>query len=224
MPRHKSRHPRRTFEDDASRCEHSADEPPRVRLGLWDLGQCDRKKCTGLRLVKQDSVQLLRLGTRFPGVVLTPSASKCVSREDSDLLREKGVAVVDCSWNQLDDVPFHKTRGAAERLLPWLVAANPINHGRPCKLSCAEALCAVLVICGFKEEGERLMSHFKWGPAFLKMNEENLAMYVACGSGKEVVAAQQRWLDQMEKECREGTYETPHYTFPSSSEEEDWQG
>jgi hypothetical protein len=29
-----------------------------------------------------------------------------VSRQDADLIKAKGLAVVDCSWNRLDDVPF----------------------------------------------------------------------------------------------------------------------
>lgn len=42
----------------------------------------------------------------FPGVILSPVGRNCVSRDDLDLIVNKGLAVVDCSWNKLDDVPF----------------------------------------------------------------------------------------------------------------------
>lgn len=46
------------------------------------------------------------MGVPYPGVILSPSGTRCVSAEDADLIRAKGLAVVDCSWNRLDDVPF----------------------------------------------------------------------------------------------------------------------
>lgn len=91
------------------------------RLAMWDLGQCDRKRCTGTRLVRKGLVEVcwhathaqrepykqeLRLGQTFAGVALTPVGKQCVSAQDAPLLLAKGVAVVDCSWNKLDDVPF----------------------------------------------------------------------------------------------------------------------
>ncbi|GKD67942.1 ribosome biogenesis protein TSR3 [Tanacetum coccineum] len=39
-----------------------------------------------------------------------PVGHQCISREDSDLITRKGLAVVDCSWARLDDVPFTKLR------------------------------------------------------------------------------------------------------------------
>ena len=51
-------------------------------------------------------MQELRLGQHFPGVMLSPNGRSCISREDADLVHTKGLAVVDCSWNRLDQVPF----------------------------------------------------------------------------------------------------------------------
>ncbi|GJS95991.1 ribosome biogenesis protein TSR3 [Tanacetum coccineum] len=47
--------------------------------------------------------QELRVGNGFRGVALSPVGQQCISREDSDLITRKGLAVVDCSWAQLDD-------------------------------------------------------------------------------------------------------------------------
>uniref|UniRef100_A0A1D1ZP49 18S rRNA aminocarboxypropyltransferase n=1 Tax=Auxenochlorella protothecoides TaxID=3075 RepID=A0A1D1ZP49_AUXPR len=173
-----------------------------IRLAMWDLGQCDKKRCTGTRLVRHGLVQELRLGTVFPGVILSPMGRNCVSRADRQLIASRGLAVVDCSWARLDDVPFARIKGNAPRLLPWLLAANPVNYGRPAKLSCAEALAAALYICGFPAEARAVMGRFKWGHSFLSLNEELLEGYAACPGPEEVIEYQQRHVASLQEGSR----------------------
>jgi pre-rRNA-processing protein TSR3 len=120
-----------------------------------------------------------------------------VSREDEHLITARGLAVVDCSWNRLDDVPFGRIKGAAPRLLPWLLAANPVNYGKPCKLSCAEALAAALWICGRRPDAESVMSCFKWGHSFLSLNEGLLDLYAECATADAVIEAQDEYLERL---------------------------
>lgn len=165
-----------------------------IQLAMWDFGQCDIKRCTGRKLSRFGLLKELRINQRFGGVVLSPMGNRCISKQDQELLHKRGLAVVDCSWARLTDVPFVTLRCAAPRLLPWLVAANPVNYGRPCELSCVEALAAALLICGEEETANVLLSKFKWGHSFLSLNRELLKAYSECKTGEEIIAVQNNWL------------------------------
>lgn len=135
--------------------------------------------------------------------MLTFNAVQSVSAMDNQIIAKYGVAVVDCSWARLNDTPFHKLqhRKAKKnlRLLPYLVAANPVNYGHPSKLSCVEALAAAMYIAGFKAIGDLYMSKFNWGPTFIRLNQELLDGYANCKDGKEIVSFQNQYLDQLGK-------------------------
>ncbi|KAF0982278.1 hypothetical protein FDP41_011208 [Naegleria fowleri] len=197
-------------EEKASSSQHSAassDQPKKkltnfpIDLAMWDFQQCDSKRCTGKKLERMRLLRSLPVSCHFRGVVLTPQGKQSVSKADRDVVLEHGACVVDCSWNQLDQVPFHKLKSPNNRLLPYLVAANPVNYGRPLKLSCAEALAATMYICGLKEEAKQLLGKFKWGHSFIELNYDLLEAYSNCNNSLEVVKVQQEYLKKLEQEA-----------------------
>lgn len=170
-----------------------------IKLTMWDFEQCDAKKCSGRKLERLGYVQSQALSYKHGGIVLSPTGDGCVSPADRELIREHGLAVVDCSWAQLDKVPFARLRGT-HRLLPFLVAANPVNYGKPLKLTCVEAYAAALIICGLRAEGEELLAKFAWGHSFVSLNAELLERYSACEDAAGVIAVQEDWLAMLERE------------------------
>eukprot|EP01135_Chromosphaera_perkinsii_P003395 Nk52_evm19s242 gene=Nk52_evmTU19s242 len=179
------------------------------RLGMWDFEQCDPKRCTGKKLSRMGFVRELKVTTRFRGVSLSPTGKRTVSREDRDIILEHGLAVVDCSWAKLDEVPFSKMKTGHERLLPYMVAANPVNYGKPCRLSCVEAFAAALCLVGMQTLAENLLCKFKWGHSFFELNRELLDMYDQCANSAEIIAAQNEYLkacmDEFEQRHAEGS-------------------
>jgi pre-rRNA-processing protein TSR3 len=80
------------------------------------------------------------------------------------------------------------------RALPFLMAANPVNFGRPCKLSSVEALAAALYIMGEKEQACIILSKVNWGIRFLEVNREPLDLYAGAKDSSEIVRIQSSYL------------------------------
>ena len=106
----------------------------------------------------------------------------------------RGLAALDCSWAHAEEVFGHLRLKA--RALPFLVAANPVNFGKPFKLSTVEAFAAALVILGEGPQAEEILAKFSWGHTFQELNQEPLAEYAAAKDSTEVVAIQAEYLSQ----------------------------
>ena len=132
-----------------------------------------------------------------------PNAKRTISPADRELLEQHGAAVVECSWERTKEVPWARIGGKCERLLPYLVAANPVNYGRPWRLNCVEALAACFYICGHPEWATEVLQHFSYGEPFLEINSQVLKRYAACSSEEEIKKAEEVWLDKIEREYAE---------------------
>ncbi|MFH4973997.1 hypothetical protein AB6A40_000706 [Gnathostoma spinigerum] len=190
------------------------------QLGMFDFDQCDPKRCSGRKLAHFNLVSVLKLGCKFPGILLSPNGTSTFSCADADDVRNHGLAVIDCSWNQVEQTPLHRAKAAQFRLLPYLIAANPVNYGKPCRLTCVEALAAALYIIGSPQSASLLLSKFKWGPNFLEINRELLDTYEKCKSASEVIEAQNSYLERIEKE-NELKKQRPVDLPPSYSDDDD---
>ncbi len=166
-----------------------------VRLYVYDERECDPKKCTGRKLVHFKLAKELNSLRAIPhgSIVLTPWAEKAVSREDAGRVKARGLVVLDLSWRNADSMPRIR-RGVAERALPFLVAANPVNWGRPLRLTSAEALAAALYIMGFEEQAHQVMSKFNWGEELFRVNREPLERYREASTSAQVVEIQSDYL------------------------------
>ena len=113
-----------------------------------------------------------------------------MSAADRELLEQYGAAVVECSWVRIEEIPWSRIGGKCERLLPYLVAANPVNYGRPWRLNCVEALAACFCICGHEDWAEIILQHFPYGQTFLEINSQLFRRYAACQSEEEIKKAE----------------------------------
>ncbi|KAI9179292.1 ribosome biogenesis protein tsr3 [Blastocladiella emersonii ATCC 22665] len=172
----------------------------KVPLAMWDFEHCDPKRCSGKKLARLGLIRTLKVSQRFAGIILSPEGKRAISPADRDIVRQHGLCVVECSWARLDEVPFNRIKSPHDRLLPFLVASNPVNYGRPWRLNCVEALAASFYITGFKDYGDELMSRFTWGHAFYELNETLFELYSKCKDSAEVVEVQNKYIKELEEE------------------------
>lgn len=162
-----------------------------IPLFAYRDNSCDPRKCT---VKKLERAGLIRIMTRIAAIprnslLLDPTAEQALSPADR---RAKSITALDCSWEVLNTGAVSTWR--IRRALPFLVAANPVNFGKPCMLSSVEALAAALFILGEKEQAQEILKKMSWGVRFLEVNAEPLARYAEAKDSTEVVAIQGDYL------------------------------
>lgn len=166
---------------------------------IYNFNQCDSKKCSGYKLIKTNKATEVKPSRAFKGIVLSPQGTQTISPADREIIERFGIGVIDCSWNKLDETNFKLLPNKYNRLLPFLVAANPVNYGRPYKLNCVEAFAASLYITGFSDEALNVFEGFGYGDTFFNINEELFDGYRKCKDGLEVIKVQNDYLEKYKK-------------------------
>jgi len=163
-----------------------------IPVMVYDTCQCDPKKCTAKRMIKFGLGKNVRLNEASGTIVLSPFAEQALSPADI-VYAKKGLLVMDLTWTNIDDFP--KVKNGRERALPYLLAANPINWGRPMELNSAEAVMASLIILGEKEQASEFLGRFNWAPEFMRLNGELLEDYSKAKDSSEIVRIQNEYLE-----------------------------
>ena len=168
----------------------------RIQLWVYHTAEDDPKKCSARKLARFELVRLANSLKKIPSglILLDPFAKKSLSPEDIDVARKHGLLALDCSWKTAE----HQFSAASDihhaRALPFVVAVNPVNYGKPLKLSTLEAFVAALYILNAVEQAQELVRLYKWAPHFLEMNREPLEDYRRTKNSAEIIELMQQYI------------------------------
>lgn len=162
-----------------------------INLIAYRDNSCDPKKCTMKKLERFGLMKVVARVSQIPqSVLLLDPRADVISPTDKNWV--KTISALDCSWEILDSTNFNSWKG--RRALPFLVAANPVNFGKPFTLTSVEAIAAALYILGEEKQAELILSKFHWGLNFLKLNEEPLNDYAHAKDSAEVLRIQSEYM------------------------------
>lgn len=162
-----------------------------IPLYAFRDNSCDPRKCTVKRMERSGLIRILSKLSRIPRntLLLDPTAQQALSPADRVA---RSITALDCSWDVLERIPSGSWR--RRRALPFLVAANPVNFGRPWRLSSVEALAAALYILGERDQAALILETASWGRRFLEINEEPLNLYINAKDSSEILQIQSLYI------------------------------
>jgi len=169
-----------------------------MKLFVYHASEDDPKKCSARKLAKFGFVKLENNIRKTPRdvVLLNPFAKKCFSKEDFRIARKNGILAVDCSWKNAERSFDFLDKRNHSRALPFVIAANPVNYGKPFKLTTLEAFSVALYILDDVNKARDILNLYKWGPHFLELNKEPLEDYRSVNSSKEVIEMMEQYLPE----------------------------
>ena len=168
----------------------------RIRLYVYHTGEDDPRKCTARKLARFGFVNLEKNIRRLPRnlILLNPLAEKSLSKEDLNIAKKGGILALDCSWKNVDKSFEYLDKKNYSRALPFLLAANPVNYGKPFKLTTLEAFSASLYILGEVEHAVELLRLYTWGEQFLNLNREPLEEYREAENSSEIIRIMRQYI------------------------------
>ncbi len=156
------------------------------------LRQDDPKKSTMKKLERYGLAKKIPLISIYNKIFLTPYVDNYILNKDKFLYNEKGIAVIDGSWNLINTIENIKNKNA--RKIPLLLPVNPVNYGKPGKLSSLEAIAASLFIMGYNDLAEEIISKYSWSQNFIKTNINPLNDYIKCNSNDECIEMEKSYF------------------------------
>jgi pre-rRNA-processing protein TSR3 len=168
----------------------------KIQLYIYHASEDDPKKCSAKKLNKFGFAKLENNIKKVPikTILLNPFAEKSISREDFYIAIENGILAVDCSWKNAERSFDYLDKKNYSRALPYLVATNPVNYGKPFKLTTLEALAAALYILDVVDYSKEILNIYKWSPNFLELNKEPLEDYRKAKNSKEIIKRMNEYI------------------------------
>jgi pre-rRNA-processing protein TSR3 len=169
-----------------------------LQLYVYHARQDDPKKCSARRMQRFGLATLYESAGKLPAgaILLSPLAEQALSPGDI-IYAHRGIVVLDCTWDEVERIfPKLRSKRMEERALPYLLAANPVNYGKPFMLNSAEAFVAALYILGQRGQALEVAGRFKWGETFLALNREPLEAYSGAKDSAEVVSLQREFMPE----------------------------
>ncbi len=169
----------------------------KIKLFVYHANEDDPKKCSARKLAKFGFVRIITSIRKTPkdAVLLNPFAEKSLSKEDFKLAEKHGILAVDCSWKNAETGFDFLDERCNSRALPFVVASNPVNYGKPFKLTTLEALATALYILDDVEKAEEMLNLYKWGPHFLELNKEPLEDYRKAKTSEETIEMMKQYFN-----------------------------